>query len=105
MSFKDDVDARLLKAGGKTVDELIYKNPLNSFLVHTGVTDMETYHKWLKMRLDEVFTLQLTMELDGRKDDEMYEWMLSQAAAFKESLLNFEKALHFSQKQENTPML
>jgi hypothetical protein len=87
------LDARMKAAGMIPLSELL-NNPgvVGPFAVHAGVTDLETYYQWLEMRYEESAKSRVSMELDKKTDDEMFEWILSHQAAFGEALANFKAA-------------
>ena len=86
-----DLDEQLVAAGMRPLSDLI-SNPMSPFHVHAGVNDMGAFAQWLEMRHEEMMTIRATMELDNRDDTELFEWVLSHAAAFSEVIVNFRAA-------------
>lgn len=86
-----DLDTRMREAGMTPLSEIL-ENPGGPYAAHVGVTDLESYERWLIMRHEETLRMRVLMELDKNTDDEMFEWVLSHAAAFGEALANFKVA-------------
>ena len=86
------LDERMKEAGMIPLSELVEKNALGKFSVHAGVTDLNSFEEWLKMRFKEMALPRIGLELDKNTDDEMYEWYMSHMAAFGEVLANFRQA-------------
>lgn len=87
-----DLDGRMIAAGMIPLSELLEKNSLGRFSAHAGVTDMESFECWLKMRHEEMLRARMTLELDKQEKDEMFEWYFSYAAALGEVLANYRAA-------------
>ncbi|GBG14595.1 O-succinylhomoserine sulfhydrylase [Novimethylophilus kurashikiensis] len=90
---QDALDARMKAAGMTPLSEMLKHIPVGGFLANAGVTDLESFEAWLKMRREEMLRMQATMELESKQGDELYEWVLSHAAVFTEVLCNFQKAM------------
>ena len=88
-----DLDSRMIHAGMIPLSEMLEKNPLGRFGVHAGVKDLESFEAWLKMRYESMLRARVSIELDGKaEEDEMFEWFFSHATAFGEALSNFRVA-------------
>lgn len=85
----NDLASQMRAAGMLTVDEMLSGAPLDRFIRHAGVHDLETYGNWLDMKCREFLSMQASRELDKREDDDLYEWVLAHAAAFQEARINF----------------
>jgi len=90
-----DLPARMKAAGMISVAEMIAGNtPLERWIAHTSVRDMDSFQEWLVRRYREFVTMQARYDLgDKPKDDELYEWVISHAGAFGEVMANFRAAL------------
>lgn len=86
------LDDRMRAAGMTPLSEMLVNIPLRRWITHVGVNDLASFQQWLQMRRKEMLSMQAAMELDGRQDDEMYEWVIAHAAVFTEVLCNFEAA-------------
>lgn len=95
-SATDDRDAvladRMRAAGMLTIDEMLSGAPLDRFIQHAGVTDLETFGQWLDMKCREFLSMQASRELERKQDDDLYEWVLAHAAVFQEARINFKAA-------------
>jgi hypothetical protein len=98
-TLDSDLDSRMREAGMMSLSEMLKNMPLQRWLTHTGVNDMESFEAWLRMRRGEMLRMQIRMELDKRQDDEMYEWVISHTAVFTEVLCNFRAAAIGEAKQ------
>ena len=86
---EESLQDRMRAAGMLTVDEMLRGAPLDRFIRHAGVSDLETYGQWLDMKCREFLSMQASRDLDKREDDDLYEWVLAHAAAFQEARINF----------------
>ncbi len=86
------LDEKLKAAGMLTVEELMKGSPLDGFMTHAGVKDLDTFEQWLKMRQKETLSLKARLTVEGKEDDELFEWALSHAAVFNEVMINFKAA-------------
>lgn len=87
---------RMRAAGMLTIDEMLSGAPLDGFIRHAGVCDLETYKQWLDMKCREFLSMQAARELEKREDDDLYEWVLAHAAAFQEARINLRAAMRGS---------
>ncbi len=87
------LDRRMKEAGMLSLSEMLERNPLGRFAVHAGVRDLATFEEWLVMRRKSMLGLQISLELDNKSDDELYEWAVAHAASFGEVLSNFRAAM------------
>jgi len=83
---------RMRAAGMMTVDEMLRGAPLDSFIRHAGVHDLDTYGQWLDMKCREFLTMQAKRDLNKDPEDDMYEWVIAHAAVFQEARINFNAA-------------
>lgn len=86
------LDERLSAAGMLTVAQILAGAPLDAFIRHAGVHDLESFGQWLEMRRAETVRLQARFALEKRDGDELYEWVIAHAAAFSEVAINFRAA-------------
>lgn len=90
----DGLDERMKAAGMLSAAELIAGAPLDAFMKHAGVNDLETFGQWLEMRRGECLRMQGRYDLGERdKSDDMYEWTVAHSAVFGEAHVNFKDAL------------
>lgn len=88
-----ELDEKLKALGMIPLSQMLNNpSPLGQFSSHKGVTDFSFFEKWLEMRYRECMTMKARFIVDGREDDEMYEWVLSHSAVFSEVLSNFKAA-------------
>ena len=89
----DGLDEKMKKAGMIPLSEMLEKNPLGIFSCHAGVTDLEKFEEWLKMRYKEMLEMQARYDLkEWDKTEDMYEWVIAHTATFSEVLCNFRQA-------------
>lgn len=92
-----DTDAsladRLKAAGMRTVADVMAGSPIDAFMRHAAVHDLDTFAQWLIMRREESVKLHSRLVLEGREEDEIFDWVLSHSAAFGEALVNFKAAM------------
>tara|TARA_R110002072_G_scaffold287391_1_gene453010 strand:- start:268 stop:972 length:705 start_codon:yes stop_codon:yes gene_type:complete len=88
----EGIDARMKAAGMMTIAEMLESPPLTAFHVHAGVTDLDSFEKWLVMEWQSYTTQQAELQLDNREDDELFEWVVAHSAVFLEVLINFRAA-------------
>lgn len=87
-----ELDIRMREAGMIPLSEMLKNIPLEKWLAHAGVNDLQSFEDWLQMRRGEMLRMQATMEVKKQTDDELYEWVMSHAAVFTEVLCNFRAA-------------
>lgn len=87
-----DIDERMKAAGMMPVSEMLERSPLGVFSAHTGVTDLDSFERWLQMRREEFLRMQARMTLDGEEKDELFEWVVAHNAVLGEVTANFRKA-------------
>jgi hypothetical protein len=88
-----ELDRRLVEAGMAPVEEMLQRNALGKFSVHAGVSDLASFEQWLAMRHAEFIRMQARMTLDGKAEEELFEWVISHNAAFGEVAANFRQAI------------
>ena len=93
VSVPDDIDTRLKNAGMLSAAEIIAGQPIDAFMKHAGVVDLESLLKWSEMRRAEFLRMQAKYELGDNPKDDMYEWVISHVAAFSELHVNIRAAM------------
>lgn len=93
VSVPDDIDTRMKNAGMLSAAEIIAGQPIDAFLKHAGVVDLESLLKWSEMRRAEFLRMQAKYELGDNQKDDMYEWVISHVAAFSELHVNIRAAM------------
>ena len=90
-----DIDSKMKAAGMTPLSVMLGKSPMDSFIQHSGVSDLNRFEQWLSMRVEETARGLARMNLADKDEtnDEMYEWWLAHAAVFKEVKVNFDAAL------------
>lgn len=90
----ETLDARMKAAGMVPLSDMLSgKGPIEPFLAHVGVCDMQTFGEWLAKRYASMATMRAQYELGDRdKADELYEWVFSYNAALGEVMANWRKA-------------
>ena len=89
---RSELDAEMKAAGMVPLSEMLANIPLARWMKHTGVTDLDSFEAWLKMRREEMLRMQAEMSLDKNESDEMFEWVVAHVAVFSEVLCNFQAA-------------
>lgn len=92
-SVADDIDTRMKNAGMLSAAEIIAGQPIDAFMKHAGVVDLESLLKWSEMRRAEFLRMQAKYELGDNQKDDMYEWVISHVAAFSELHVNIRAAM------------
>jgi hypothetical protein len=100
-SVPDELDAKLKNAGMLTVQEIIDGTPMDKFIAHAGVVDLNSYGKWLENTRQEFVQMQSAMQLEGDDESEMFEWVLAHQAALSAAYINFKKATAASQPPDD----
>lgn len=93
VAVPDDIDARMKNAGMLSAAEIIAGQPIDAFMKHAGVVDLESLCKWAEMRRAEFLRMQAKYELGDNQKDDMYEWVISHVAAFSELQVNIRAAM------------
>ncbi|WGG56879.1 hypothetical protein QCD67_06560 [Enterobacter roggenkampii] len=93
VSVPDDIDTRMKNAGMLSAAEIIAGQPIDAFMKHAGVVDLESLLKWSEMRRAEFLRMQAKYELGDNQKDDMYEWVISHVAAFSELHVNIRAAM------------
>jgi len=86
------LDEQLKASGMLTVKELMEGQPIDGFMINTGIKDLETFSDWLEMRTQEMLKIKARMILKNREDEDIYEWVLAHCAILNEVRLNFNAA-------------
>ena len=95
-----DLDTRMKAAGMIPLSEILKGSPMDAFLAHAGVVDIDSFGEWLEVRYEEMMRMRVRMELKGSpEEDEMYEWVFSHSAVLREVIVNFRAALRGGGKQ------
>ena len=87
------LDARLKAAGMSTVANVLAGQPIDGFIRHAGVVDLQTLAQWAEMRRAEYLRMLAPYQLCERPFDDMYEWVVSHAGAFSELHVNVRAVL------------
>lgn len=82
------LDKRLKDAGMFTLTEMLSNKP-HPLMMHAGVNSLESFEQWLSMRYRECLSLKAQLTVDGKENDELYEWSLAHAAVFGEVLAHY----------------
>ena len=93
VSVPNDLDTRMKNAGMLSAAEIIAGQPIDAFMKHAGVVDLESLLKWSEMRRAEFLRMQAKYELGDNQKDDMYEWVISHVAAFSELHVNIRAAM------------
>lgn len=89
-----ELDEKMKKAGMIPVSEILKNPPINRFIIHAGMDNLEFFREWLRMRYKEYLTMQAKMMLEtSQEHDEMFEWVLAHSAVFGEVIANFDAAV------------
>lgn len=91
---------RMKAAGMIPVDEIIKGMPIDAFLRHTGVNDLDSFTQWVEMKRREYVSMQARFELDNRQEDELYDWAVAHASAFGQVMVNFKAAMDEEKKRQ-----
>lgn len=83
---------RMRAADMLTIEEMLAGAPLDRFIKHAGVNDLETYGQWLDMECRKFLAMQAKRDLNKDPEDDMYEWVLAHAAVFQAARINFKAA-------------
>lgn len=85
------LDERMKAAGMIPLSDLLAGNtPLERWMPHTSVRDLDSFERWLMRKHREYMTMRMGYELgDKGKGDELFEWILAHAGAFSEVVSNF----------------
>jgi len=88
---EQDLDSRMKAAGMIPLSDLLAGNtPLEKWMAHTSVCDLDTFEEWLMRRYREYMQMRMGYELgDENKSDELYEWVFAHAGAFGDVVANF----------------
>mgnify|MGYP001458515197 CR=1 FL=1 len=98
-----ELDARMKAAGMIPASDLLRGDmPLERWIAHAGVNDMDSFEQWLSRRHREFMTMRMAYELgDKGKEDELYEWVLAHCGALGEVMANFRAAkTRMAEKQD-----
>ncbi len=89
----DNLDERMKAAGMIPVSEILKGSLMDKWHVHTGVVDLESFSKWLDIKLEEMLKLKARIELKGdAENNELYECVLSHCAVLTAVRCNFKAA-------------
>lgn len=97
------LDQRMRQAGMFTLDEMTYGAGRDNspFEAHAGVRSLDAYREWLESKVREYLMLQADIILRNGEDDELFEWAVAHAAAYRHALCNFRAAT--TDEPEHTP--
>lgn len=89
----EDLNDRLRAAGMFTIPEMMGETPLTRWEVHAAMKSLDAFGWWLEAQVRQYLTMKAEYDLSGRPEgDELYEWVLAHAAAFRTIRVNFEAA-------------
>jgi hypothetical protein len=89
----EELDRRMAEAGMIPLSQLLKGQPIDGFIRHAGVVDLDTFEQWLSMRHLETQSARARMDLMKKEGDELYEWTFAHAAVFNEVMVNFRAAI------------
>ncbi len=87
-----NLDERMKAAGMMPVSEMLERSPLGRFSAHAGVTDLESFERWIQLRREEFLRMQAQMSLDGEEENELFEWVVAHNAVLGEVMANLRQA-------------
>lgn len=94
-----DINEALIARGMYTVAELLNGElPTDSYKISRDVTDYDSFTAWLEAQAKQYTIMRLRYETGFEKQDDMYEWVFSHSAAYKDVILNW-KNIHNKTKQ------
>lgn len=94
-----DINEALIARGMYTVAELLNGElPTDSYKISRDVTDYDSFTAWLEAQLKQYTIMRLKYETGFEKQDDMYEWVFSHSAVYKDVILNW-KNIHNKTKQ------
>lgn len=89
----NELDKKMQEAGMIPISVIMAGTPMDKWHVHTGVTDIDSFGKWLDMKCEEMLRLKARIELSEEKENhELYEWALAHSAALHAVRCNFKAA-------------
>lgn len=87
------IDARMEAAGMISARQVIAGAPIDAFLKHSGVVDLNSLCQWAEMRRGEFLRMLAKYELREQEADGMYEWVVSHVGVFGELHVNIRSLL------------
>lgn len=79
-----ELDIKMKDLGMIPLSKMLNTNPMGIYGTHKNVNNLVQFEQWLNMRFEEMMKLKVSMILNKKEDDEMYEWVLSHAAVLGE---------------------
>lgn len=90
----DTLDQRMKAAGMFTVSQMMTAAPMDVFIKHAGVNDLDSFLQWVEMKRAEYIRMQARYDLgDKPKDDDLYEWVITHNAVFAAVHVNLKAAM------------
>jgi hypothetical protein len=90
----ETLDERMKAAGMFTVSQMMGAAPMDVFIKHAGVNDLDSFLKWVEMKRAEYVRMQARYDLGEKpKDDDMYEWVIAHNAVFAAVHVNLKAAM------------
>lgn len=85
------LDERMAAAGMVPLSDLLSnETPVDKYMAHVGVSDINSFEQWLMRRHNELQKMRIPYALgDKDENDELYEWILGNSGAFSEVVANF----------------
>lgn len=83
---------RMKAAGMFTVPQIMAGMPIDAFIRHAGVTNLESFAQWLETERARFLSMQARFELADKEQDGLYEWVMSHAAVLGTVMVNFKHA-------------
>jgi hypothetical protein len=87
------LDERLKAAGMYSVAEMLKGAPLDQFLTHNGVHDIDTFFQWVEMKRSEYLRMWARYELGDKPKGDLYEWVCAHQAVFSEVHVNLKAVI------------
>lgn len=87
----EKLDQRMREANMITYSTMMRTVADNKFIGHAQVRSLEQFVQWLEMRYGESVSLQAQLQMEGKEDDELFEWTIAHVAIFKEVITNFKQ--------------
>lgn len=93
MNSEASLGERMKAAGMLTIPEILEGGPLDRFIKHAHVVDLQSFVEWVHSKRVEYLTMHARMTVEHRENDELFEWVSSHTAVFGEVMINLKAAL------------
>lgn len=90
---EQSIDEKMKTAGMLSVAELLKGAPLDGFMKHAGVKDLDSLLAWAEIRRGECLRAQAAYDTGSKEPDDMYEWVVAHCAVFTELHVNLRAAI------------